>query len=331
LFSGAFIPLIIVALYVSISGKYEGKKIKSILEIAPFSLLIGLLYTITAFFVTRLIGYEFTSIISPILILIVTIVLAKYNVLLPKTEKHEITEKEEMSLLQAWSPYLIVVALLLLTRMVPSVKTFLLSVDFLNIKNVFGTSLSNNFQILYSPGTVLIIAAIFASFYQGNSFEAYKQSIKDSKSVLINASLALIPTLIMVTIFRNSHFNSNDGIGMTTYLATNLASLFGESWIVGSPILGAIGSFVSGSATVSSLTFGNVQSLVATELGLNVNLVLATQVIGAAIGNMICVHNVVAASSVVGLENEEGNIIRKTIIPAVIYLLLVIIVGLILI
>lgn len=331
LFSGAFIPLIIVALYVFISGKYEGKKLKSTLELVPFSLLIGILYTLTAFFTTRFIGYEFTSIIAPIVVLVVAIVLAQFNILLPKIEKVEVKDDDEMSLLQAWSPYFIVVILLLLTRMVPSLKSFLLSVDFLNISNVFGTELWNNFQILYSPGTVLIIAAIFASFHQGKSFKAYKQSIIDSKSVLMNALLALIPTLIMVTIFRNSNFNSNDGIGMTTFLATNLANLFGESWIIGSPILGTIGSFVSGSATVSTLTFGNVQSIVATELGLNVNLVLATQVLGAAIGNMICVHNVVAASSVVGLENEEGNIIRKTIIPALIYLLLVIIVGLILI
>ncbi|AIO18941.1 L-lactate permease [Candidatus Izimaplasma bacterium HR1] len=331
LFAGTFIPLMVVALYVVISGKYEGKKFKSIIELVPFSIMIGILYTLTAFSVTRLIGYEFTSIISPIVVMILTIFLAKYNILLPKKTEEIIKTKNEMSLLKAWSPYLIVVVLLLVGRMVPFIKEMLLSFKFLNLTNFLNTGIGSKFEILYSPGTVLIIAAIFASFFQGNGFKAYKKAVFDSKDVLINASLALIPTLIMVTIFRYSGINGGDGIGMTTFLAMKLASLFGESWIIGSPILGAIGSFVSGSATVSTLTFGNVQSIVATELGLNVNLVLATQVIGAAIGNMICVHNVVAASSVVGLENEEGNIIRKTIIPAVIYLILVIIVGLIII
>lgn len=331
LFSGVFIPLIIVALYVSISGKYQGRKMKSILELVPFSLLIGILYTLTAFGVTRLIGYEFTSIISPIVVMLITIVLAKLNVLLPKKEESDTLDANEMSLLRAWSPYIIVVLLLLLTRTVPFVKETLLSFKLLNLNDFLGTGISSGFEILYSPGTVLIIAAVVASFVQGQGFSDYKKAVVDSKNVLVNALLALVPTLIMVTIFINSNQNSLDGVGMTSFLALKLASVFGESWIIGSPILGAIGSFVSGSATVSTLTFGNVQSIVATELGLNVNLVLATQVIGAAIGNMICVHNVVAASSVVGLENEEGNIIRKTIVPALVYLLLVIIVGLILI
>ncbi len=331
LFSGVFIPLIIVALYVNISGKYQGKRMKAIVEMIPFSILIGVLYTLTAFGVTRFIGYEFTSIITPIVVMLVTILLARNKILLPKKVESPTENINEMSLLRAWSPYIIVVVLLLLTRTVPFIKESLLNFTWLNLNGVLGTDISSRFEILYSPGSVLIIAAIIASYVQGGGFKDYKKAVIDSKDVLINALLALVPTLIMVTIFINSSENSLDGIGMTSFLALKLATLFGESWIVGSPILGALGSFVSGSATVSTLTFGNVQSIVATELGLNVNLVLATQVLGAAIGNMICVHNVVAASSVVGLENQEGNIIRKTIVPAMIYLILVIIVGLILI
>jgi lactate permease len=328
LFAGVFIPLIVVSLYVFISGEYKENKIKRILEFVPFTLVIGILYTLTAYGVTRIIGYEFTSIITPIIIMLITIVLARKNILLPKRKDEVAKTENEMSLLKAWSPYVIVVSLLLITR-TEFVKEILLSVDFLNITNILNTGMKSGFEILYSPGTVLIIAAIFASFYQGRNFKAFKKSIYDSKSVLINASLALIPTLIMVTIFINSNQNGGDGVGMTTFLALKLSDLFGEYWLIGSPILGAIGSFVSGSATVSTLTFGNVQSIVATELGLNTNLVLATQVLGAAIGNMICVHNVVAAGSVVGLDKEEGNIIRITIIPAIIYLLLVITVALI--
>ena len=213
-----------------------------------------------------------------------------------------------MSLLEAWSPYILVVVLLLITRTIPVIKSTLLSFNYLNVNDFLGTGINSGFEILYSPGTVLIIAAVLASFVQGKGIDSYKKAVIDSKDVLINAFLALIPTLIMVTIFINSDQNGSDLVGMTTFLAMKLADVFGSSWIIGSPILGAIGSFVSGSATVSNLTFGNVQSIVATELTLNVELVLATQVIGAAIGNMICVHNVVAASSVVGLKNEEGNI-----------------------
>jgi lactate permease len=330
LFSGVFIPFIVVALYVVISGEYKKDKVKRVLELLPYSLIIGIVYTVSAFFVSRLFGYEFTSILAPLITFLIAIPMAQFGILLPKNQIKQIEEKEVMSLLSAWSPYIVVVALLLGTRMIPFVKEALLSVTFLNITNLFDTGLSSGFEFLYSPGTVLIIAAVFASLFQTKKLDAYVQSIRDSKDVLLNATLALIPTLIMVTIFINSNQNSADNIGMTTYLALELADLFGDAWIVGSPILGAIGSFVSGSATVSNLTFSEVQTVIATNIGISTSLVLATQVIGAAVGNMICVHNVVAAGSVVGLKDKEGSIIRITVIPAIIYLLLVIIVGLIL-
>ena len=84
---------------------------------------------------------------------------------------------------------------------------------------------------------------------------------------------------------------------------------------------------MTGSATVSALTFSPVQFQIAESYALNTNLILSLGLMGGAAGNMICVHNVVAASSVVGLENQEGLIIKKTIIPALIYALLVAIIS----
>lgn len=80
---------------------------------------------------------------------------------------------------------------------------------------------------------------------------------------------------------------------------------------------------LDGSATVSTLTFSPIQYEVALQTGLDTNIVLAEQIIGGAAGNMICVHNVVAASTVVGLAGREGDIIRKTLAPALFYGLMV--------
>lgn len=44
-------------------------------------------------------------------------------------------------------------------------------------------------------------------------------------------------------------------------------------------------------------------------------------------GNMICVHNVVAASATVGLAGMEGTIIRHTMIPCLLYGLLTGVMG----
>ena len=57
-------------------------------------------------------------------------------------------------------------------------------------------------------------------------------------------------------------------------------------------------------------------------LGLSGALMVALQSVGAAAGNMIAIHNVVAASATVGLINREGDVIRVTIIPLLYYLFL---------
>lgn len=327
LFSGVFIPLMVVVMYVLMNKDYNNKKLKSIIEILPWTLFVGITYVLIAFGTATFIGYEFVSIISPIVTLVIVTISTKYGFLVPKVEEVKNEVKSEMSLFKAWSPYLVVVVLLLITRVIEPLKTFLLSIDFLSLNNLFGTDLSSSFAIFYSPGAVLIVASVFASIYQKRGLNEFKRAIIDTKKVIVGASLALVPTLIMVTIYTNSQYNGLDLESMPTYIANNLGSIFGGLWSVMSPFLGMLGSFVSGSATVSNLTFGNVQYSIANQVNLDTDIIMAEQVIGAAIGNMICVHNVVAASSVVGLENKEGLIIKKTIIPALIYASLVAIIS----
>jgi len=327
LFSGVFIPTIVVVMFVLLNKEYKNNKLKRIIEILPWTLFVGLVYVLTAYLTALFVGFEFVSIITPIVTLFVITISTKYGFLVPNKENVVVSEKSEMSLFKAWSPYLVVVVLLLLTRVVAPLKNFLLSIDFLSINNVFNTSLSSQFAIFYSPGAVLLIASVFASLYQKKGLTDVKNAILDTKKVIVGALLALIPTLIMVTIYTNSQYNGLNLESMPTYFANNLGAIFGDMWPVMSPFLGMLGSFVSGSATVSNLTFGNVQYSIANTVNLNTNIIMAEQVIGASVGNMICVHNVVAASSVVGLENQEGLIIKKTIIPALIYALLVAIIS----
>lgn len=75
----------------------------------------------------------------------------------------------------------------------------------------------------------------------------------------------------------------------------------------------------SGSNTVSNLTFGSVQLSTAELTGLSTSLILALQSVGGAMGNMVCINNIVAVNSVLNIQNQEGAIIKKTVIPMVIY------------
>lgn len=175
----------------------------------------------------------------------------------------------------------------------------------------------------------MILVAIITLYLQGGRWQAFQPKAIDVVKGMKGTMTALVVTLIMVQVFTNSVYNTNDLVSMPLYLASTLAESLSGVWIMIAPVLGALGSFITGSATVSTLTFSSIQENVAVGAGLNQYLVLALQVIGAAVGNMICIHNIVAAGGAVGLSGKEGDILRKTIVPAVIYLVLLVVVGLV--
>ncbi|HIV74321.1 MAG TPA: L-lactate permease [Candidatus Pseudogracilibacillus intestinigallinarum] len=330
LFAGTFIPFIIVVILTKFFG--ENKTIKDAWPMLPWTFMVGILYTGSALLYAWLFGPEFVAILSSLTGLIVAAWTAKIGFLLPKDanwqealkEDFQINdEKSKMSLLTAWSPYLVVVGLLLLTRIVPSVKTFVLSAIDFSWQNILDKEgITSNWEILYSPGTILIFAAIISVFIQRKPFKNFTTAAKESIVSIQDAALALFATLSLVQVFTHSGMNMNDLLSMPQYIANALANSFGPMWLFVAPFLGELGAFITGSATVSTLTFSPIQYSIAQSTGANIHIILALQIIGAAAGNMICVHNVVAASTVVGLTGKEGDIIRKTLIPAILYCLL---------
>ncbi|MBE1555967.1 L-lactate permease [Sporosarcina limicola] len=329
LLPGTFVPFILVVILTVFFGKKKG--FKSAWELFPWTFFVGITYTLSALLYASLFGPEFVSILASLTGLVVATLTAKKGFLLPKKEWTDAlqddfkveTEKSTMGLLTAWSPYLVVVGLLLITRIMPSVKEFTQTAVDWSWTNIFGVEgITSKWPVLYSPGTILILAAILAVFIQRKSFSNFTKASKESLVAIQGAGLALLSTLALVQVFTHSGMNMNDLISMPQYIAESLAATFGSMWIFAAPFLGELGAFITGSATVSTLTFSPIQFNIANQTGINTEVVLALQVIGAAAGNMICVHNVVAASAVVGLSGKEGDIIRKTIGPAILYGLL---------
>jgi lactate permease len=140
-----------------------------------------------------------------------------------------------------------------------------------------------------------------------------------------NAAIALLAGVALVQIMRYTNF-SNPGAGleaMTTEVAKALASLFGGLYPLISPVVGVFGAFVSGSNTVSNVMFAALQFKTAVLVGLPAVLIVMCQSMGGAIGNMICVNNVVAVSATTGAEGSEGKLILAAIWPCLIYSLMV--------
>lgn len=138
------------------------------------------------------------------------------------------------------------------------------------------------------------------------------------------AAVALVFALPMVRVFIESgaRFNASGLESMPLTLAQAAADLAGQAWPLWAPWIGALGAFVAGSNTVSNLMFALFQFATALKVGADPAIVVAAQAVGGAAGNMITVHNVVAASATVGLIGQEGALIRKTFLPMTYYCLL---------
>ncbi|MDC3091533.1 L-lactate permease [Rickettsiales bacterium] len=343
---GTFMPILLIMIMTRFFGKNnswtEG------LSILPFAIFSGLSFTIPYVVTGVFLGPEFPSIIGGLFGLGIVTIAIKFGFLIPKDswdfphpEKWptnwlgnirislESITNRNISHFKAWLPYIFLAMMLVISRTFEPLTNFLksINVNFFNILNE--EKITANFQILYLPGGMLITACILTFFLHGMNKSEISQAIKDSTKTILGAGFVLIFTIPLVRIMINSGINTNEIISMPIAMAQGMSNLMGQIYPFFAPTMGALGAFLAGSNTVSNLMLSQFQFETANFLGLSGALMVAVQSVGAAAGNMIAIHNVVAASATVGLLGKEGVILRITLIPTLYYLMLTGIIALI--
>jgi len=154
---------------------------------------------------------------------------------------------------------------------------------------------------------------------------ALKAVVADTTNRLRGPSITLVGALIMVQLMT-----LGDDSAQTMIIGRTFATITGRSWRFFAPALGALGSFFGGSATISNLTFAAIQDSIARTLGFDRTSILSLQSVGAAMGNMVAISNIVAVTSILDLVNQEGFVLKRTVIPLIVYGLVAGISGLIL-
>jgi lactate permease len=243
-----------------------------------------------------------------------------------KIEFHD--HADTMSLHRAWLPYVLVAALLVLTRLPDLPVGAWLRAASIAWTGILGTDISAATAPLYLPATILILVSVFTIFLHRMPAEKFGKALSESSRILLGAGFVLIFTVPMVRIYINSGSGSELAsmpIIMAQWVSTNV----GQIWPMFAPTIGALGAFIAGSNTVSNLMFVLFQYGVAQNLGISMAVVVALQAVGAAAGNMIAIHNVVAASATVGLLGQEGRTLRRTLLPTLYYLTIVGVMGMI--
>ena len=339
--AGTLVPLILVSFMTRFFGK--NRSFAEGLRVWPFAIFAALAMTIPYVTAGYLLGPEFPALVGSLVGLAIVVTAARSGFLVPtpddawdfdrkenwpaewtgSVEIEEVTHRSgPMGMLKAWLPYVIVALLLLTSRVVDPFRALLQSVTW-TWSNILGSSINmNTVQPLYLPGTLFIVASLVTLVLHQIPGPAYRKAWTSSLKLSAAASVALVFTVPMVQVFLNTGGGAAGYERMPIALADGVAALTGSAWPIFATFIGGIGAAVAGSNTVSNMMFSEFQFGMGERIGVDPTWIVALQAVGGAAGNMICVHNVVAASAVVGLLGREGSVIRLTLAPFVYYALL---------
>ena len=336
---------LIVFIGVLVLCKVFGKRhsFKDALEALPFCLFTGVVVSVIYLVMGIFAGPDLTSMIAFIGALPVLIFAAKKGLFMPKRvwtfegyeqwgEKNwgsslakSSVKDSGLSPLKAWMPYVIIGIALVLTRVDAFGIKAVLNSDplILHVHNIFGIEGVNwDFKVLYNPGIFPFLPIALATvFFHGMHGKDAGTALKKTGKQISGAAIALLFGVAMVNLYRYSGTGANDSMLYT--LSGAMAALFSGAYFVAAPLIGVLGAFMSGSNTVSNTLFASIQFETASILGMSQVLIVALQAMGGAIGNMICVHNIVAVCATTGTNGNEGRLIRTNIIPCLIYALTV--------
>lgn len=348
---GMLVPFMAVAMLTLFYGKE--KSIKPALEVLPFALFAGLSFVVPYALIAIFIGPELPSILGAIIGMAIVVTAARKGFLIPKTtwqfpDEHEweddwgsshavenvvldesnvsleqtetVLAKPKMGFLLAWTPYIIITTILVLTRIPQVGLRPIFEGAKLTIQNILGVAnLNYELQWAWLPGTIFIAIVLITHFIHGMSKESIKVSWKDTGNQVKEATIAMFFGVALVQLMLNSSVNAAGLDSMMTVMAKAIADIAGQGFPMVSPFIGILGSFIAGSSTVSNMLFTPMQFETATLLNMPPVMIVALQCVGGCIGNMICVNNVVAATATVGAIGVEGKIIRRNMVPVLIY------------
>ena len=336
--TGTIMPLIMVLMLTRFFGKE--KSWKAGFEVLPFAIFGGLAFTLPYVATGLFLGPEFPSLLGGLIGLAIVTSAARVGFLVPKKSwdfadakdwpsewlgsiemKLEDLTAKPMSTFRAWLPYVLVGALLVISRTIPEVGAFMKSIV-LVFPDILGEAgIKADFMPLYLPGGILVAVVLATFFLHGMKVRELAAAVGESSKVLVGAGFVLLFTVPMVRILINSGVNTAELASMPITMARYVADSVGSVYPLLAPSIGALGAFIAGSNTVSNMMLSQFQFGVAQNLGISGALIVAAQAVGAAAGNMVAIHNVVAASATVGLLGREGTTLRKTVWPTLYYVL----------
>jgi lactate permease len=232
----------------------------------------------------------------------------------------EEAEKERMSVLLAWTPYLLVALVLVVTRWPGLGIDGWLRERSLDVEQILGEDLSFSLRYLYLPGVIPFIpVAVLTALLHRMDSSSVATAWRETAGQIVAPAVTLIVAVSMTQVMIQSATNPIGEPGMMEALSEVVALGAGTLLPLVAPWIGALGAFMTGSSTSSNVLFGVLQHDAAADVGVSRTLVVALQNVGGGIGNMLAVLNIAAICGVIRMTGMEGVILRKTLVPTVVF------------
>lgn len=290
----------------------------------------------TGYFVgSNFVSYELAAVMASLLSLLFVVVLMQFwkPKVTPEDQASEVSnEKLSVSRVSlGLLPYLLVVVIFAVTKLVKPLAAFLSSLDvtfgwpgldgeLLDSTGAASTSTVFSFNWATSPGTMLlitgiIVAIVYSAFSDDGKYPyTFGKGLKTLGTTIYNLRITILTIAVIMALAYVMNFS-----GQTNAIGTALAAT-GSAFAFLSPLLGWIGTAVTGSATSTAALFGNLQAAAAHSAGIHPHLLLGVNEIGGGIGKIVTPQNLSIAAAAVKEPGSESILLRKGAVYSLIML-----------
>ena len=289
-------------------------KLKSLPKNLFLALLVGGVSLTSQYMAARYMGAESPAIIGSILSIIVIVIYGKLTA--PKEERARKNPLRTKDILNAWSIYLLILLLIILTSpLFPGLRHTLENNWVTRISLPVGDSTLNyTISWLTHAGVLLFIGTFIGGLIQGagvkEMFTVLWHTVKQLKKTFITVICLVGLSTIM------------DTAGMIAVIATALATATGSLYPLVAPVIGCLGTFITGSDTSSNILFGKLQASVAGHINVSPDWLSAANTVGATGGKIISPQSIAIATSASNQQGKEGEILKAAIPYALAYVVI---------
>lgn len=306
--------IIIIPFALVILTKRSFKAIKGVFWI---TLASGVTFAIPQIFIAKYLGAELPALVGSLCSMAITILMAK-SMNKKDESKNENSQcdfnsreisKSKISFKEgvlAWLPYILLCILILIASpLFPVINEFL--AKFSSKIQIYSGKGAKPvyFMWINTPGMMIIISTFIAGLVQkikvSTMIDVFIKTLKQlTKSFVTITSIVAISKIMSYSL-------------MTSSISFGLCAITGSFYPIIAPLLGTVGTFVTGSDTSANILFGELQLEAAKSLGINPYWIVAANTAGATAGKMISPQSIAIATSATGLIGKEGEIFSSTV------------------